>query len=157
MDAGLPGRKARSAINVTPLIDVVLVLLIVFIVMLPRLTRTLAVAVPRPLATTTPAPSANEPPVPLSVRRSAGGAWECLLRGEPVRLPELADRLLPVVLRQPPERRRVTLRIDGEAPYQAAVDVLDQVRLASDRVRQASRANGGPEGDEIKVAIASTP
>ena len=41
MDAGGPRGKAKSDINVTPLIDVVLVLLIVFIVMVPSLTKAL--------------------------------------------------------------------------------------------------------------------
>ena len=40
----------------TPLIDVVLVLLIVFIVMVPSLTKALAVAVPQVVQTRTPPP-----------------------------------------------------------------------------------------------------
>jgi biopolymer transport protein ExbD len=153
MEAGGPGRKARPAINVTPLIDIVLVLLIGFIVMLPRLTRALAVTVPRVAAAPVP-PAPSGPPVVITLSRPAGGAWEYRLQGAPVRPPELAERLLPAVLRQAPGLRRVTLRIDGEAPYQLAVDVLDQVRLASDRARQASRDQGGPDGGEVKVAIA---
>jgi biopolymer transport protein ExbD len=153
MDAG-SGRKARSAINVTPLIDIVLVLLIVFIVMVPGLTRTLLVAVPRAVAAPVPArPDPANPPVVISVRRPPGGSYEYLLQSDPVRLPELADRLTPVVLRQVPGLRKVYLKIDGEAPFQVAVDVLDQVRLASDRAKEASRAKGGPDGGDVKVAI----
>ena len=41
------GGRAKSEINVTPLIDIVLVLLIVFIVMVPSLSKVLPVAVPQ--------------------------------------------------------------------------------------------------------------
>ena len=51
MDAGAPRGKAKSDINVTPLIDIVLVLLIVFIVLVPGLTKALPVAVPRVVRT----------------------------------------------------------------------------------------------------------
>jgi biopolymer transport protein ExbD len=153
MDASGPRPKVRSAINVTPLIDVVLVLLIVFIVMIPSLTRMLQVTVPK--ATLVPVkPDPANPPVVVTVRKAAAApGWEYLLQRETVPLQELADRLTPVVLRQAPGLRRVYLKVDGELPFQAAVDALDQVRLASDRARAATQAKGGPDGGEVKVAI----
>ena len=47
MAAELGERRLRAAINVTPLVDVVLVLLIVFMVVTPMLTRGKAVVLPR--------------------------------------------------------------------------------------------------------------
>ena len=47
MDAGGSKSKQKSDINVTPLIDIVLVLLIVFIVMVPGLDKATKVVVPR--------------------------------------------------------------------------------------------------------------
>lgn len=150
MDAGGPLRKARSEINVTPLIDVVLVLLIVFIVMVPSLTRALPVAVPRVLARPDPA----NPPVVVTVQASArAGGYEYLLQSAPVQLAELPDRLTPVVLRQVPGLRKVYLRIDGDAPFQVAVDVLDRIRLASDRAKAATLARSQVDGGDVKVAI----
>ena len=70
MDAGNPKGRAKSEINVTPLIDIVLVLLIVFIVMVPSLSKVLPVSVPRVI---TPAnPPANDlanQPVVITVLR----------------------------------------------------------------------------------------
>ena len=54
MDAGGPKGKAKSDINVTPLIDIVLVLLIVFIVMVPGLDKATKVVVPQVVQSTTP-------------------------------------------------------------------------------------------------------
>lgn len=155
MDAGGPLGKARSEINVTPLIDVVLVLLIVFIVMVPSLTRALPVAVPRVLATPAPArPDPANPPVVVTVQASArAGGYEYLLQSAPVQLAELPDRLTPVVLRQVPGLRKVYLRIDGDAPFQVAVDVLDRIRLASDRAKAATLARSQVDGGDVKVAI----
>jgi len=150
MDAGGPLGKARSEINVTPLIDVVLVLLIVFIVMVPSLTKALPVAVPRVLARPDPA----NPPVVVTVQASArAGGYEYLLQSAPVQLAELPDRLTPVVLRQVPGLRKVYLRIDGDAPFQVAVDVLDRIRLASDRAKAATLARSQVDGGDVKVAI----
>ena len=59
MDVGGPRGKAKSEINVTPLIDIVLVLLIVFIVMVPSLSKLLPVSVPR--VVTTPVPPEKDP------------------------------------------------------------------------------------------------
>ncbi|MBK7294370.1 MAG: biopolymer transporter ExbD [Holophagaceae bacterium] len=47
MDAGGAKGKQKSDINVTPLIDIVLVLLIVFIVMVPGLDKATKVVVPQ--------------------------------------------------------------------------------------------------------------
>ena len=152
MDAGGPPGKARSEINVTPLIDIVLVLLFVFIVMVPSLTKALPVAVPRVLAAPARPDPAN-PPVVVTVQRSAGGGYEYRLQSAPVALAELPDRLTPAVLRQIPGLRKVYLRIEGDAPFQVAVDVLDRIRLASDRAKAATLARSPADGGDVKVAI----
>jgi biopolymer transport protein ExbD len=72
MDAGAPRGRVKSEINVTPLIDVVLVLLIVFIVPIPGLTLALPVAVPRVVRTTALPPYPRIPP--LVVNMDAAGA-----------------------------------------------------------------------------------
>ena len=146
-------RRARSEINVTPLIDIVLVLLIVFIVMVPSLSKVLPVAVPRTVTTTNP--PANDPanqPVVISVQRSEN-EYQYLLQSTPLRLPELSDKLTPVLLRQIPGLRKVFLRIDGEVPYQIAVTVLDQIRRASDQAKRETRAKGSADGGDAKVII----
>jgi biopolymer transport protein TolR len=153
MDTGGAGPRAKSEINVTPLIDIVLVLLIVFIVLVPSLSKVLPVSVPR--VVTTANPPANDPanqPVMISVLRS-GSACQYLLQSSPISLGEIPGRLTPVLLRQIPGLRKVFLKIDGEVPYQAAVDVLDQIRLASDQAKRETLTKAGVDGGDAKVVI----
>jgi biopolymer transport protein ExbD len=151
MDTGGQRGKAKSEINVTPLIDIVLVLLIVFIVLVPGLTKALPVTVPRVVRTSAPAPE-HDPP--LVVTLDAGGGL--LLQSDRIELSRLAGALVPVVQLQPAGMRRVFLKVDGELPWQRVVDVLDQIRSASDRARRETAARpewAGRDGGDIKVAI----
>ena len=153
MDAGGSKGKAKSEINVTPLIDVVLVLLIVFIVLLPGLTRSLPVALPRVVTTPVPPPADPRNP-PLVVTLDAQGGLH--LQRDRIELSRLAAALVPVVQLQPAGLRRVFLKVDGSQTWQRVVDVLDQVRLASDQARKETAARpgwGGRDGGEIKVAV----
>jgi len=141
MDTGAPRGKAKSEINVTPLIDIVLVLLIVFIVLVPGLTKALPVAVPRVVQTGAP-PPAHNPPLVVTLDADAG----LRLQSDRIELSRLADALVPVVQLQPAGMRRVFLK----------VDVLDQIRAASDRARSETAAKpewAGRDGGDIKVAI----
>jgi biopolymer transport protein ExbD len=152
MDAGTSKGKAKSEINVTPLIDIVLVLLIVFIVLLPGLTKALPVAVPQVVKTTALVVDPRNPPLVVTLDET-GGLW---LQRDRIPLERLADSLVPVVQLQPAGVRRVFLKVDGEQPWQRVVDVLDVIRLASDRARRETAAKpgwGGLDGGDIKVAI----
>jgi biopolymer transport protein TolR len=152
MDTGSPKGKAKSDINVTPLIDVVLVLLIVFIVMVPGLTKVLPVAVPQVIQTRTPPPIDQHNP-PVVVTLDQGGLE---LQSDRIELGRLAATLAPVVQLQPAGLRRVFLKVDGEQPWQKVVDVLDQIRLASEQAKRETAAKpewGGRDGGDIKVAI----
>jgi biopolymer transport protein TolR len=153
MDAGNSKGRAKSEINVTPLIDIVLVLLIVFIVMVPSLSKVLPVSVPRVVTTTNPPvhDPANQPVV-ITVLRSEND-YQYLLQSTPLKLSEIPGRLTPVLLRQIPGLRKVFLKIDGEVPYQAAVNVLDQIRMASDQAKRETRAKASADGGDAKVVI----
>lgn len=150
MDAGTPRGKVKADINVTPLIDIVLVLLIVFIVMVPGLTKALAVAVPRVVRTQAPPPPDPRNP-PLVLTLDAQGALQ--LGQRPIALAGLAAALAPAVQQQPEGQRRVVLKVDGDQSWQRVVDVLDQVRVASDQARRETAGKGGRDGGEIKVAL----
>jgi biopolymer transport protein TolR len=147
------GGRAKSEINVTPLIDIVLVLLIVFIVLVPSLSKVLPVAVPKVAAA--PVPPARDsaaPPVVVSLLRDGAG-YHYLLQSTPLELAELSARLVPVLERQIPGARRVFLKVDGEVPYQAAVAVLDQIRRASDEAKRETMARSKVDGGDAKVVI----
>ena len=152
MDAGGPSGKAKSDINVTPLIDIVLVLLIVFIVMVPGLSKALPVVVPQVIKTDHPPPiDVNNPPIVLTLDEKG----ELSLQSDRIQITDIADRLTPVVQLQPANMRKIFFKIDEETQYQIAVNILDQVRIASDRAKKESLAKWGPgvDGGDVKVAI----
>jgi biopolymer transport protein ExbD len=110
----------RSDINVTPLVDIVLVLLIVFIVLVP--------ALPRALATVLPQGGGAAGPAPVRLTLAADGALD--LDGVPVTLAELPGRL-------PTAAGKVVLRIHPSLPFQRATTALDVVKGARPRASVA--------------------
>ncbi len=147
----------KSDINVTPLIDIVLVLLIIFIVMVPGMSKSMPVVVPQVVKTNEPLPkNIKDERLVVDVDPTADNkAYVIKLQGEPLDLTEIANRLTPVVQLQPAGMRKVFVKIDEETPYQVAVQVLDQIRVASDRARKETAAKpewGGLDGGEVKVA-----
>lgn len=150
---------AKSDINVTPLIDIVLVLLIIFIVMVPGLSKSLPVVVPQVVRTDKPTPpDPKNPPIVLTIEPTADNAsYKFQLQSDQLQLAEIAERLTPVVQLQPAGMRKVFVRVDEEVPYQVAVNVLDQVRRASDRAKKETAAKpewGGLDGGDVKVVMA---
>lgn len=145
---GLPWEFAmtlRTEINVTPLIDIVLVLLIIFIVMVPALIKVQAVAVPRMTTTGTP-------PDVLVVRLDATG--RLYLQQQEIPLSQLAEQLRDPLLLQPLNLRKVFFKVDGELPQQQAIAVLDQIRRASEMAKGRSRtAFRGQDGGDTKVVV----
>jgi biopolymer transport protein ExbD len=153
MDAGGAKGKAKSDINVTPLIDIVLVLLIVFIVMVPGLTKAANVLVPQVITTTNP-PKIDEsnPPVVISVTQDG----KFMLQSKEVEISTLKDELVPVIKLMPLDGRKIFLKVDEDMKFQYAVDALDQVRMASEQVKKDTAANpsfNGFMGSDTKVAI----
>ena len=155
MGAAVGGKSKgpTSEINVTPLIDIVLVLLIVFIVMVPGLTKAAKVTVPQVVTTINPPPPKADD-VPIVVTITEQGKY--MLQSDEIQVNDLADKLYPAIKLQPMNLRKLTLKVDEEAKYQLAVDVLDQVRIASDRVKKDFAADpkyNGNAGEDIKVLI----
>ncbi len=150
-------RTRRVAeINITPLIDIVLVLLIVFIVMVPLTGRHHPVLVPATkIGTSIP------PTFPVITLARDG---RCLLRGEWVTLDQLTRRLIPEVLLQPRLARRVQLKVDGAVPMHRTTEVLDAIRMAGDAARRGTPGYvpSLDEGDkrhedDIKIAMTLKP
>jgi biopolymer transport protein ExbD len=152
MDAGGPKGKAKSDINVTPLIDIVLVLLIVFIVMVPGLDKATKVVVPQVVQSTTPPkPDPNN----ILIQIDQDGAL--MLQSDKVDVQGLKDRLPDAVMLQPLNYRKVFLKVDEDVRYQNMVDVLDAIRVASDSAKKKSLEQvdkfQGQDGGDVKVAV----
>ncbi len=151
MDSGSSRGKIKSDINVTPLIDIMLVLLIIFIAMIPALNKAAKVVVPQ-VNTQVNQPKTKEVPIVISV--TVEGRF--FLQTKEIQINDMAEQLYQVVRLQPFNLRRVILKVDEDARFQYAVDALDRIRLAGERVKQETRENPrfeGLDGGDVKVPI----
>lgn len=111
------GHAARMAeINVTPLVDVMLVLLIIFMVAAPMLTVGVPIELPRTNAGALPA----EQEEPLSITLTADG--QVMIQMTEVAPGELVSRLRAIAAER--EGDRVFLRADGSVPYARVAEVM---------------------------------
>ena len=115
------GPRPMSEINMTPLIDVMLVLLVIFMLAAPLLAPTLRLDLPQ-------AASAQPAPAPQVLQLALDKAGQVHLDDRPVGPEELARRLAEVARANP--QTEVQLRADAAVPYGRAVALLDQVRQA---------------------------
>ena len=120
---GMPagGGGLKSEINVTPLVDVVLVLLIIFMVVIPILQMGHPVSTPPSSRTS----EGWQPPADQLVVRMEKGPRYFLDRDE-VPLARFASRLAEVTKRR--GNRIVFLAADGELPYGEVADFMDLCR-----------------------------
>ncbi len=111
-------RRARpmSEINVTPFVDVMLVLLIVFMVAAPLLTTGVPVQLPQAAARALP----TEPEEPLTVTLTADG--RTLLMSSETESVDLVAQLTAIAAER--DSRRVYLRADGSIPYETVMRVM---------------------------------
>ncbi|MCC2663364.1 MAG: Biopolymer transport protein [Geminicoccaceae bacterium] len=114
-------RAPMAAINVTPFVDVMLVLLIVFMVTAPLLT--VGVTVDLPTATSSPLPGQDEP---LSVSVRADG--QVYLQNSPLSVAELGPRLRAITERKPDAR--VFVRGDKVIDYGRVMEVVGAIHAA---------------------------
>ena len=116
---GRSGRRGRyqplAEINVTPMVDVMLVLLIIFMVAAPLMST--AVNVDLPKASTTPI---NQDSEPLNVSVDARG--QVFLQDQPIPLGELAAKLAAIAKEQ--KDRRIFVRGDKANSYGAMMEVM---------------------------------
>ncbi|QRN96879.1 biopolymer transporter ExbD [Archangium violaceum] len=115
----------RPAMNVTPLVDVVLVLLIIFMVVTPLMTKQMWQDVPGKAdeqAEIAPPPPGALPPVVLTVTKS--GAVQ--INREDVPRDQLVARLQRMLNARPD--KIVFFDAENDVPYGSAMDVLDLAR-----------------------------
>jgi biopolymer transport protein TolR len=112
-------QEVMGDINVTPLVDVMLVLLIIFMVATPMLHQGIQVALPRAEARNLPLKI--EDPLVISINKDGA----IYLRSTPVPLAELADRLKGEIKGR--EDETVFLKGDREVPYGRVIEVLDRL------------------------------
>ncbi|QDF97075.1 biopolymer transporter ExbD [Azoarcus sp. DD4] len=99
-----------SAINTTPLVDVMLVLLIIFLITIPVVTNTVAVELPK--ETNQPRVTAPEN-INIAVTRDGKVFWN---ESAVADSEALVERLKGIAVQQP--QPEVQIRGDGAAPYE---------------------------------------
>ena len=113
--------KALSEINVTPLVDVMLVLLIIFMVTAPMLSMGIDVNLPRVKSKSV---DVNEEKLVLTVNE----AKEIYLNKTKIPLSDLHSKLEAIFSNR--IDREVFLRADKNVPYGFVVEVMSEIRRA---------------------------
>jgi biopolymer transport protein TolR len=129
------GNKALAEINVTPLVDVVLVLLIIFMVTAPMLSMGIDVNLPRVKSKSV---DVTEEKLVLTINE----AREIFLNKTKMQLGELNFKLEAIFSNR--IDREVFLRADKNVPYGFVVEVMSEVRKAG--VDKLGMITEPPEG-----------
>ena len=116
------GHKPMSEINVTPFVDVMLVLLIIFMVAAPLLTVGVEINLPNTDAKALP--SEKEQPLTLSLT-SAG---KLILQETPIKPEDLILKLKAVSLER--EDDRIFFRADGSNDYESVMKIMGSLSKA---------------------------
>jgi biopolymer transport protein ExbD len=111
-----------SEINVVPLVDVMLVLLIIFMIAAPMLQRGIEVNLPVASRSQEIASERVFVDVPASFREDR----TVFLGKEPIRIDFLAERVRQLMLTR--TDKQVYLRSDGQVSMQEAIDILDRLK-----------------------------
>ncbi|MCJ1899324.1 MULTISPECIES: ExbD/TolR family protein [Paracoccus] len=135
--------RARSQpmaeINVTPFVDVMLVLLIIFMVAAPLLTVGVPLELPKTAAQAVPA----EPEEPLSVSVTPEGPILVMTTEVPEN--ELVTRLRAVAAER--QSDKIYLRADGAIPYARIMEVMGALNAAGFNNIVLVTEAGGPRMD----------
>jgi biopolymer transport protein ExbD len=123
MDLGGAKGGVKSDINVTPLVDVMLVLLIIMMLIAPMLQQGVSLRLPT-AANTVDKPESQDQTV-ISVAANK----ELYLNAKPIREADLAQRLTELL--EGKAEKIVLIKADEEVEYGAVMAVMDQLRQAA--------------------------
>lgn len=135
------GPLPMADMNVTPLVDVMLVLLIVFMVAAPMMVVGVPVELPK---TAAPRAAAQRPPVVLTVAADS----RVFIRQEEVPAAELAPRL--ATLREEDPEAPVYVRGDRSVPYGEVLRVMGRITQAG-ITKVSLIAEAEPAGPAIRA------
>jgi biopolymer transport protein TolR len=135
------GRRSRgtlSEINVTPLVDVMLVLLIIFMISAPLLTAGIPVELPK-----TEAGAMQDESEPLTVSVRADGS--IYVQENPVAFAGLSPRLRAMAGED--TGKPIYVRADGRANYEAVAQVMAALSTSGFTSINLITETGGPSSD----------
>ena len=118
------GGKVNSNINVTPMVDVMLVLLIIFMVITPMLNNKVNVDLPTATAAVVMENANKEDAVMVAVTRDG----KIFLGGDQITIDAMGATIASKLEKNP--EKKVYLRADNRAMYGKVMDAIDGVRAA---------------------------
>ncbi|MBL8261772.1 MAG: biopolymer transporter ExbD [Xanthomonadaceae bacterium] len=120
------GGGPMADINVTPLVDVMLVLLIIFMVTAPILSYPIDIDLPQ--RTSNPPENPREPPPPVKLRIDQAGTvyWN----DSPTPVSALLNMMQAEVERDPANQPTLEIDVNEEAQYETLAKVLAQAKDA---------------------------
>lgn len=132
--------RPMAEINVTPFVDVMLVLLIIFMVAAPLMTVGVPVELPKTAANSLP----SEQEEPLTVTITAEGT--ITLQTTEIARDELVTRLRAIAAER--DSTRIFLRADGAVPYAQVMQVMGALNRGGFANIGLVTEAGGPTLDE---------
>jgi biopolymer transport protein ExbD len=143
---GDSGSSLQSEINITPLVDVVLVLLIIFMVVVPLLMQGYDVNIPKTSANAAPA-QAQESRLILSISSASCGIFkppageglpaDCrvFLGDQKIPVADLPARVGEILGSRPTEKRVLFLAADDRLNYEGVLRILDLAKSGVEDLR----------------------
>jgi biopolymer transport protein ExbD len=116
-DSRIRVQSPFPSINVTPLIDVLLVLLIIFMVISPRHEQKLPVMAP--------APSPDGPPSTETLMLTMSGELRLELNSKAITAEELRSVLIALMEQRTLEQRTLFIKAPAQIPYDPVVALID--------------------------------
>ena len=138
------GGGIKSDINVTPLVDVMLVLLIIMMIVAPLLQQ--GVPVTLPLAANSSEKPETQDQTVVTIDRNK----DVYLNGKAVAAGQMETRIKEIL--EDKSDKIVIIKADEEAPYSAVMDTMDELRhagiedvglITDPKTQQPSGAAGG--------------
>jgi biopolymer transport protein TolR len=134
--------KFNSEINVTPMVDIMLVLLIIFMVITPLLQSGVSVALPKEMK--------NPEEDPAIIKESSlvvaiTAENEYYVGKDKIEITDLKDQITQVMENKRPEERIVYIKSDVNANYGSVVEVINTIRQAGiDQIGLVADKKKGP-------------
>ena len=123
MDLGGAKGGVKSDINVTPLVDVMLVLLIIMMLIAPMLQQGVSLRLPTAANTVDKPESQDQTVISIAANK------EIYLNAKPIRESDLAQRLNDIL--EGKTQKIVLIKADEEVEYGTVMSVMDQLRQAA--------------------------
>ena len=138
------GNKYNSEINVTPMVDIMLVLLIIFMVITPLLQSGVSVALPKEMRNPEEDPAIiKESSFVVAITKDN----EYYVGKDKVEITDLRDQITQSMENKRPEERIVYIKSDVNANYGSVVEAINTIRQAGiDQIGLVADKKKGPGG-----------